>query len=285
MNAAEAKSLFGRAASAARRFARLSGRPPAPPAILKATAMLVLVAFLCIPSQGAEGILRSGPLTAPPDSVIHLLAHSHIDVAWLWRYDPETIEDCARATFLRALDNMDRFPDYRYIASQVPLYEPLADRYPELFARIRQRIQERRWEVAGGHFVEFEGAGPSGESLVRQCLYGQRAWKKLFGIEATTAWQEDAWTHPATLPQILAQSGMKSYMFKRGAPGERCFLWEGLDGTRLLACNPVYTESVDELAKFAKEMRLRLGVRHVAAGGVGARRAGSRSQRVVARRV
>lgn len=199
-------------------------------------------------------------ITPAKDSTLYIVAQSHIDVAWLWRYDPETIEECCLPTFRRALANLDRFPDYRFTQSQVPLYAPLETRYPDLFARIREHVTTGRWEIAGGHYLEFEGAGPDGESLVRHCLYGKRYFRAKFGVEVTTAWQEDAWTHPRTLPQILRKSGIKSYMFKRGMKGDHLFWWESPDGSRVLACLPTRDTTPEGMAEFAAFFKERYGV-------------------------
>jgi alpha-mannosidase len=192
-------------------------------------------------AQGAEARVRATVILTPEEKKnlrIDVIPQSHIDVAWLWRYDPETIDDCARETFGRAVDLLGANPAYSFTASQVPLFEPLEDRYPDLWKKIVALVKAGRFEIAGGSYVEFEGAGPCGESLVRQFVHGKRFFREKFGVDVTTAWQPDAWTHPATLPQILALAGVDTYFFQRGAPRD-AFVWEGIDGTRVLAIAPI----------------------------------------------
>ncbi|MGQ9597262.1 MAG: hypothetical protein ACUVUS_07820 [Thermoproteota archaeon] len=36
------------------------------------------------------------------ECVVHIISQSHIDIAWLWPYYPETVYDCVKLTFTRA---------------------------------------------------------------------------------------------------------------------------------------------------------------------------------------
>lgn len=191
--------------------------------------------------------LSQAPVVLPEDSekpihTIHIVPQSHIDVVWLWRYDPETIHRCCKMTFTQALDNMDKFPEYTFSQSQVPLYEPLEKLYPDLYRRIKEYVRAGRWEIAGGMYVEPEGGEPNGELLVRQCVMGKRWFQKNFNVDVTTGWQPDAWGHPAQLPQIFAKTGITSYLWRRGSAGgprndvsEKMFWWEAPDGSKVLA--------------------------------------------------
>jgi alpha-mannosidase len=171
---------------------------------------------------------------------VHIIAQSHIDLAWLWRWDPETVQVCCKATFGQATSNLDAYQDYVFSQSQVPLYRATEQHHPLIFRKIEQYIKDGRWEIVGGMFVEFEGAEPCGESLVRQCALGKRYFKQQFGIDVTTCWQEDAWTHPWQLPQILVKCGMDAYFFKRGKREPQLFWWQSPEGSRVLAVKPVH---------------------------------------------
>nr|MDO8088669.1 glycoside hydrolase family 38 C-terminal domain-containing protein [Candidatus Sigynarchaeum springense] len=171
---------------------------------------------------------------------VHVIAQSHIDLAWLWRWDPETVHVCCKATFGQATASLDACPDYVFSQSQVPLYRATEQHHPEIFKKMEHYIKEGRWEIVGGMFVEFEGAEPCGESLVRQCVLGKRYFKQRFGVDVTTGWQEDAWTHPWQLPQILVKCGMDAYFFKRGRREPQLFWWQSPDGSRVLAVKPAH---------------------------------------------
>lgn len=171
--------------------------------------------------------------------IIHILPQSHIDIAWLWPYYPETIYDCVKLTFMRAIDNLKMNEEYTFAQSQVPLYEAAKKYFPEIFDEILKYVKNKRWDIVGGTYVEFEGAEPCGESLVRQCLFGQKYFIKKFGVKVEVGWLPDSWTLPWQLPQIFRKSGIKYLLFFRGAKGENIFWWESPDGTRILACKPL----------------------------------------------
>jgi alpha-mannosidase len=169
---------------------------------------------------------------------LYMIGQSHIDAVWLWQW-PEAYQE-VRATFQSALDRLDEFDDFVFTCSSAAYYERIERNAPELFERIRQRVAEGRWEIVGGWWVEPDCNLPAGESLVRQGLYGQRYFKEKFGVTARVGYNPDAFGHQATIPQIMAKSGMDAYVFMRPEPYEkalpsRVFWWEADDGSRVLA--------------------------------------------------
>jgi alpha-mannosidase len=176
----------------------------------------------------------------PSRLVIHVVSQSHIDLAWLWRWDPETIQVCCKLTHGMATGNLDRFPEYKFTQSQAPLYQATEAHHPEIFKKMLEYIAAGRWEIAGGMYVEAEGGEPCGESLVRQCVFGKRYFKERFGIDVTTCWQEDAWSHPWQLPQILVKCGMNAYFHNRGKRDPGLCWWQAPDGSTVLAIKPLH---------------------------------------------
>lgn len=167
---------------------------------------------------------------------LSMIGNSHIDMAWLWRYT-ETI-DVVKRTFEAALDNLRRYPDFTFSHGQAQSYAWMETLYPDLFAEVQKYVKAGRWEIVGGTWVESDANMPSGESLVRQYLYGKRYFKKKFGVEVKHGWYPDTFGHAASLPQILAKSGIETYTFFRPWEEERIFWWEGLDGSRVFAHRP-----------------------------------------------
>ena len=109
------------------------------------------------------------------DVIATCIGHTHIDVAWWWTV-AQTREKVCRS-FATVLKLMDEYPHYRFMSSQPQLYAFLKERHPELYARIRQRVAEGRWEPEGGMWVEADCNLTSGESLVRQFIHGKRFFK------------------------------------------------------------------------------------------------------------
>ncbi|MCL6519447.1 MAG: alpha-mannosidase [Armatimonadetes bacterium] len=168
--------------------------------------------------------------------------HSHIDVAWLWPY-AETIRKCSR-TFSTVDRLMEEYPYYLFTQSQAQLYEFTKEHYPQLYQKIKKRINERRFEPQGSMWVEADCNLTSGESLVRQILLGKSYFLDEFGIETDVFWLPDVFGYSAALPQILKLGGIKYFSTIKISWSQfnkfpySTFWWEGIDGTRVLAHFP-----------------------------------------------
>ncbi|KAL0080840.1 glycoside hydrolase family 38 protein [Phycomyces blakesleeanus] len=189
------------------------------------------------------------------------LGNCHIDTAWLWPYE-ETKRKIARS-WSTQLDLMNKYPDYIFTASQAQQYEWLKDLYPPLFKKIQKKEKDGQWEIIGGSWVEHDTNMPSGESLCRQMLLGQRFFEKYFGKRTKIFWLPDSFGYSGQLPQVLKQSGC-DYFFTQKLSWNNIntfplttFWWTGIDNSRILAhLTPAetYTASVtpSELYKCAK---------------------------------
>ncbi len=166
------------------------------------------------------------------------IGHTHIDVAWWWTV-AQTREKVVRS-FATVLELMEEFPNYKFMSSQPVLYYFLKQRYPEMFARIQQRVAEGRWETEGGMWLEADCNLTSGESLVRQFLYGKRFFRQEFGTDNKILWLPDVFGYSGALPQIMKKSGVDYFMTTKLAwnqinriPNDT-FLWRGIDGSEVL---------------------------------------------------
>ena len=170
--------------------------------------------------------------------VIHMIGNAHIDPVWLWHWQEGY--QVVRATFRNMLDLMSEFPDFIFTCSSAAFYEWIERGDPEMFNEIRRRVKEGRWVPVGGWWIEPDCNIPSGESFVRQALYGQRYFKKKLGVTATVGYNIDSFGHNGMLPQILSKCGLKNYVFMRPNPQENkeipgyIFWWESEDGSRVL---------------------------------------------------
>ena len=175
----------------------------------------------------------------PARGALLLTGHAHIDLAWLWPLD-ETRRKAVR-TFSNVLSLMRRYPDFHFNQSTAQLYAFVEEDAPQVLEEIRERVAEGRWEPVGGTWVEMDCNVASGESLVRQHLYGQRYFQRVFGKRARVAWLPDTFGFAGTLPQILRQSGIdyfyttKLYWNETNKFPYDLYWWEGLDGSRVLA--------------------------------------------------
>jgi alpha-mannosidase len=177
-----------------------------------------------------------------PSLTVSALGHAHIDLAWLWPLR-ETIRKGAR-TFSTVLRNMEKYPDYVFGASQPQLFQWMKEHYPALYAQVKQRVAEGRWEVQGAMWVEPDANIPSGESLVRQILYGKRFFRDEFGIDVANLWMPDVFGYSGSIPQILRKAGVPYFLTQKLSWSEfnthphHTFHWEGIDGSRVLVHMP-----------------------------------------------
>ncbi|MGC8842818.1 MAG: alpha-mannosidase [bacterium] len=185
----------------------------------------------------AREVLWEGVDLPKPAGEIHLLGQSHIDIAWLWPLK-ETVRKCGR-TFATIINLLREFPDFRYAQSEPQAYEFVKQYYPDVYERIKEMVKEGKWEPVGGMWLEPDCNIPSGESFVRQLLYGKRFFMEEFGIETKIEWLPDVFGFSAALPQILKKAGIDYFMtIKIGWNDTNRFpythfLWKGIDGTTI----------------------------------------------------
>ncbi|MFC0472108.1 alpha-mannosidase [Halalkalibacter kiskunsagensis] len=171
------------------------------------------------------------------EKTLHMIGNAHLDPVWLWQWQEGFQE--TKATFRSALDRMKEYPDFVFTNSSAANYEWIENNEPEMFEEIKQCIEEGRWEIVGGWWIQPDCNIPSGESFVRQGLYGQHYFKDKFGVTAKVGYNVDSFGHHGMLPQILKKSGLDYYVMMRPNPQEkglpgRIFWWESDDGSRVL---------------------------------------------------
>lgn len=181
--------------------------------------------------------------------VIAAVGSTHIDVAWLWRYE-QTREKAIRS-FATAIRLIDKYPEYIFMCSQPQLYDFVKQDDPALFEEIRKRVAAGRWEVEGAMWVEADTNLSGGESLVRQLLFGKRFFRQEFGKECEVLWLPDVFGYSAELPQILRKSGVPYFMTTKISWNEYnklpcdTFYWRGIDGSEVLSHFIATKERVD----------------------------------------
>ena len=191
-------------------------------------------------AKQAREYLEKELYSGEPEARKHVLCvgHTHIDVAWLWPL--RVTEDKAVRSFATVLELMKQYPEYKFMSSQPQLYIYVKKNAPEIYEQIRQRVAEGRWEVEGAMFVEADCNLTSGESLVRQCVYGKRFFRQEFGRDNQVLWLPDVFGYSAAMPQILEKCGIHYFMTTKISWNEvnkipyDTFYWKGIDGTKIL---------------------------------------------------
>lgn len=177
--------------------------------------------------------VKNGP-SAPEAGIV---GHSHMDTAWLWP-TKVTLKKCAR-TYSNQLNLMEQYPEHSFFQSSAFHLEWMRRHYPTLFQRISDKIAEGRYEPGGGVWVECDCNIPSGESMIRQFLWGQRYTQKHFNYRSNCFWLPDTFGYSAAIPQIMKGCGVDYFVTTKMSWNDttrfpwETFYWEGIDGTRV----------------------------------------------------
>jgi len=174
--------------------------------------------------------------------LVHLVGSALVAPAGSW-----TPAESGRKTaevFSTVFQLMEEYPELVFGLHRAHLYEQIEQQHTELFKKLRQRIEEGRWELLGGMWSEPDCNLASGESLVRQVLYGKRYFKARFNKEPEIAWLPGTYGFSGNLPQLLTKSGYKYLVAAELLHNDtnkfpfHTFWWQGIEKTRILAYVP-----------------------------------------------
>lgn len=189
------------------------------------------------------------------DATVSCIGHTHIDVAWLWTV--RQTREKAERSFSTVLNLMRRYPEYKFMSSQPQLYQHVKEANPALYEEIKERVREGRWEVEGAMWLEADCNLISGESMVRQILYGKRFMKEEFGVDSRILWLPDVFGYSAALPQILQKAALTDFFTSKISWNEYnsmphdTFMWRGIDGTE------IFTSFIETYVEMLEPKRIR----------------------------
>lgn len=170
---------------------------------------------------------------------VSCVAHTHIDVEWMW--DRFQTKEKIQRSISTALALMKEYPEYRFMLSQPELYRYLKEEAPEKYEELKEYIKEGRFEPEGALYLECDCNLTSGESLVRQLLYGKRFFRDQFGIDSRICFLPDVFGYSAAMPQILKKSGVDYFVTSKISWNDTntvpydAFMWRGIDGSEIFS--------------------------------------------------
>lgn len=175
--------------------------------------------------------------TAP---LFFAIGNSHLDLAWLWPV-AETRRKTAR-TLGNQLKIIEDYPEYKYIQSQPWILETVKNDYPDLYEKVKAAVKNGNIVVEGGAWVQPDTNMISGESMIRQFMFGKNFIMNEFGYDSKVFWLPDSFGISASLPQIMKGCGIKYFMnakilwqYNGGDKfPKNMFMWRGIDGTEIL---------------------------------------------------
>ncbi len=196
-----------------------------------------------------ESVIRAGAVLKPllachngstaPDYTV--FGQSHLDLAWLWPVE-ETQRKTAR-TYSNQLALMEEYEDFRFLLCEPPILEYLRELYPNVYERVKDGVAQGKFYPEGGLWVESDTNIPSGESLIRQFVWGKRWFRQELGAQSRLAWMPDTFGFSAALPQIMKKCQIPYFatqkLIRQDPEADpfpyNLFWWEGMDGSRVLA--------------------------------------------------
>ena len=192
------------------------------------------------------------------EPLVYGIGNCHIDTCWLWPW-AETRRKVARS-WSNQCDLLDRYPEHRFATSQAQQYKWLKSDYPYVYNRVKEHIKKGAFQPIGGSWVEHDTNMPSGESLARQFLYGQRFFESEFGQRCKTFWLPDTFGYSAQLPQLCRLAGMQRFFTQKLSWNNinkfphTTFNWVSLDGSQVI-CHMCPAETYTAEANFGDVRR------------------------------
>ena len=186
-------------------------------------------------------------------NTLYVIPYAHLDTQWRWAY-PQVIREYIANTLTRNFDLIDKYPTYVFNFSGSRRYEMMKEYYPSDYERLKGYIKAGRWFPCGSSVDEGDANVPSSESLIRHVLYGNRYFRKEFGVASEEFMLPDCFGFPYALPSILVHCGLKGFSTQKltwGSPIGIPFKvgnWVGPDGKSIVAAlDPgAYSARVEE---------------------------------------
>ncbi|HKN16062.1 MAG TPA: hypothetical protein VJX47_03920, partial [Candidatus Sulfotelmatobacter sp.] len=169
-------------------------------------------------------------LTKQP--TLYVVGYAHLDTEWRWEY-PQVIDEYLRKTMEENFKLFDKYPHYIFNFSGANRYRLMKEYFPADFARLKKYVDEGRWFPAGSSMEEGDVNAPSAETIIRQVLYGNNWFRKELGRASAEYMLPDCFGFPASMPTILAHSGVKGFSTQKLVWGSSAPAggWESLERT------------------------------------------------------
>ena len=141
---------------------------------------------------------------------LYVVGYAHLDTEWRWEY-PQVIDEYIRKTMEDNFKLFEKYPHYTFNFSGANRYRFMKEYFPADFAKVKSYVDQGRWYPAGSSMEEGDVNAPSAEAIIRQVLYGNEWFRKEFGKASAEYMLPDCFGFPASLPTVLAHSGVKGF--------------------------------------------------------------------------
>ena len=166
--------------------------------------------ILALIVAGAAQAQTSDKPDLSKEPTLYVVGYAHLDTEWRWEY-PQVIDDYLRRTMHDNFNLFEKYPHYIFNFSGANRYRLMKEYFPADFATLKKYVDEGRWFPAGSSMEEGDVNAPSAEAIIRQVLYGNNWFRHEFGKASAEYMLPDCFGFPASLPTILAHSGVKGF--------------------------------------------------------------------------
>ena len=159
------------------------------------------------------GVIHAQTVEKPDLSkqpTLYVVGYAHLDTEWRWEY-PQVIDEYIRKTMEDNFKLFEKYPHYIFNFSGANRYRFMKEYFPADYAKVKKYVEEGRWFPAGSSMEEGDVNAPSAEAIIRQILYGNNWFRNEFGKASAEYMLPDCFGFPASLPTILAHSGVKGF--------------------------------------------------------------------------
>ncbi|MBL8886334.1 MAG: chitobiase/beta-hexosaminidase C-terminal domain-containing protein [Phycisphaerales bacterium] len=209
---------------------------------------LAMSAFVALVGAGEVSADSPRASTAPnPPEVqlktkptLYVVGYAHLDTEWRWAY-PQTIREFIADTLHKNFELFEKYPDYVFNFSGSRRYQMMREYYPAEYEKLKGYISAGKWFPCGSSVDENDANVPSTESCVRQVMYGNKFFRREFGIASEEFMLPDCFGFPAALPTLLNHCGIQGFSTQKltwGSPVGIPFKvgrWIGPDDSEVLA--------------------------------------------------
>ena len=173
-------------------------------------ATLVPTSLACLISLSGAGAQVTGKPDLKSQPTLYVVGYAHLDTEWRWEY-PQVINEYIPKTMEDNFALFEKYPHYVFNFTGANRYRFMKEYYPADFAKVKKYVDSGRWFPAGSSMEEGDVNAPSAESIIRQVLYGNDWFRKEFGKASAEYMLPDCFGFPASLPTILAHSGVRAF--------------------------------------------------------------------------
>ena len=167
----------------------------------------LMMMFTAVSPAGAQESPKPDLSKQP---TLYVVGYAHLDTEWRWEY-PQVIDEYLRKTMEDNFKLFEKYPHYVFNFSGANRYRFMKEYFPTDFARLKNYVNEGKWFPAGSSMEEGDVNAPSAEAIIRQILYGNKWFRNEFGKASAEYMLPDCFGFPASLPTILAHSGVKGF--------------------------------------------------------------------------